>query len=199
MGRPPLSAAPSNVPPAQLVKLALQIARGSPCAKSQRGVVAYQWDDQNDHPSVVGTGTNGPPGALSCDGSEACRESCPKRCVHAEMRALWQAAPLMLPHVSAPYALGHRVHLIHVELSGHASTPIVACDGPKCWQCSRALLDVGAAGIWLWEIMMIDMPNGPAMAITNPTPDTMAPVGHWVYYDAETFHRVTSERCKVHH
>lgn len=192
----PAKPPPSDVPPAQLVKLALQLARGAPCAKSQRGVVAYQVDDQADHPSVVGTGTNGPPGGLSCDGSEACRESCPKRCVHAEIRALWQAAPLMLPHVSAPYALGHRVHLIHVELSNLPGDEIVACDGPKCWQCSRQLLDVGAAGIWLYEAVVetVEVDDG-----DGHMDEVLSTRKFWRYYDAETFHRVTSERCKVHH
>lgn len=218
---------PSEAPPDQLVKLALVIANRSPCAKSKRGVVAYVLDDQADHSSVVGTGHNGPPGyGLTCDGSLACRDSCPKRCIHAEQRALWQAAPLMVPHVPVPAARG--VHLIHVEIEpkliGKTPYPIVACDGPKCWQCSRQLLDVGAAGIWLWEAMpadwcphldqhVHDCPLCQGSDCTYPHTDGK-PCDHaaderhhglpvvdarWRYYDSERFHRVTSERCNVHH
>lgn len=160
-------------PPDEAVEAALAAARKSPCAKSQRGVSAYLLLDAAPAPiTVVATGFNGPPGTIPCDGSDACRASCKQRCVHAEMRALRQVATM---------PLRHRVSLVHVELDGAGA--LVAGGGPSCWQCSREVLDVGVAGVWLYQYGVI----GPRGLVGSA----------WLFYEALDFHQMTLVVCQI--
>lgn len=110
----------------------VRAAQSGPCAKSKRAVFIVR-------PSgvVVGRGVNAQPGPFECDGSEGCRATCSKLCVHAEMAALRHAGR---------DAIG--AHLIHVKavadkVVGEVSGP------PSCWQCSREILDAGISMVWL--------------------------------------------------
>lgn len=118
-----------------MIDEAIAVAQGSPCRKSRRGVVAFDDDAQ-----ILGRGYNGPPGVFRCDGSDACRRDCAKRCVHAEMRAL---RGLQSPH-------RNKLDLIHVEID-EQSRLCIATGGPSCWQCSREILETRMRGIWLYE------------------------------------------------
>lgn len=88
-----------KVPPGEAVRAAMDAARHSPCAKTQRGAVVYRRENVDTvtgigHVTLVGAGFNGPPGigTGSCDRSDSCKRDCGKRCVHAEVRALVAAS-----------------------------------------------------------------------------------------------------------
>lgn len=126
-------------PPDVAVTAALRAAAMSPCAKSKRGVAAFVAYD--DSTTVIATGFNGPSGPFMCDGSDACRNDCSKRCVHAEMRCI---------RTLASHHWRERVQLVHVKLN---EPDTVARGGnPSCWQCSREILDSGLAGVWLFQL-----------------------------------------------
>ena len=72
-------------PPDEVVRLAVQAAQLSPCAKSKRGVIAWLPERPGLRPlmRVLGEGHNAPPIGYRCDGSAKCRASCGKVCEHA--------------------------------------------------------------------------------------------------------------------
>lgn len=111
-------------------RLAVETARKSPCAKSKRGVVVF-----GACVEFVAAGFNGPPPGFACDGSDACREACAKLCLHAEQRALSEAA-----------SLHGLTDLLHVKVVNGESVP---SGPPSCWQCSRAILDSDVQRVWL--------------------------------------------------
>lgn len=118
---------PTN-PPARFIAAAIAEAMKSPCAKSKRGVVIWRGHD------LLSRGWNAPPDPFICDGSAACRESCNKLAVHAEVDALLQC--------SDPEGAS----MLHVKVvDGRA----VTSGGPSCWQCSRVILAAGIAWVWL--------------------------------------------------
>lgn len=167
-------------PPKYVVDLALAEAIQSPCQKSKRGVAAFvvirpSGFQTNPSIHVVASAYNGAPDG-SCDGSEACRRDCAKRCAHAEQRAI------RLALFAGAFAPAH-MQLVHVKV---VDGEIVAGGGPSCWQCSRDILDAGFAGIWLFE----HDDRHPASAALHGK-------GAWRYYDAQTFHRITSEACGI--
>ena len=132
---PGMPAAPDQF----LIDSALDIAAQSPC-RSKRGVVLY--DPTTG--AFRGASHNGPPRSLTCPGRATCAGTCDQRSVHAEVRALRAAEAYRLHHRPGPY------DLVHVELAADGS--VVACAGPRCWQCSREILDVGfVGGVWLYE------------------------------------------------
>jgi deoxycytidylate deaminase len=155
------------------IDTAIYAAARSIC-RSKRGVALFNARTGAHR----GDGHNGPPAPFTCPGREACTGTCGKRCVHAEMRAL---------RAGFEYGQYHDlddIELIHVELTPDGSG-VVACDGPKCWQCSREIVDVGfVKGVWLYELSGEQQRS----AFTNDH-------GHWRRYSAEEFHRVTLERC----
>lgn len=164
-------------PPGEVVELAERTAAQSPCSKSKRGVVAYM---TTPDVRVLSVGFNGPPHGFVCDGSPECRATCGKFCVHAELRALWGA----WSHLGDAMA-GHLVQLVHVKI-GDAGK-LVPGGGPSCWQCSRHILDAGAAGIWLYE-----SPSGVPYTLA----DEDAP-GAWRYYTAVDFHTITLANTEI--
>lgn len=109
---------------------AIEAAKNSPCSKSKRGVII--WDGRSGA-GRWSSGFNGPPAGFTCDGSDACRESCGMICVHAEIRALM--------HVGREHT-----DLLHVKVK--AGQP-VASGPPSCPHCSKAILDRGISRVWL--------------------------------------------------
>jgi hypothetical protein len=165
-------------PPTWAIQLALEAAANSPC-RSKRGVVTYYEDPGVDgRPGVVvGTGHNGPPAPLTCPGRARCAGLCGQISVHAELRAL-RFRP----------AVGVLVDLVHVELGPDGG--VVACDGPRCAQCSREILDVGfVAGVWLYELVRTpdesEQLAGSGVFVERPT---------WRRYAAQDFHATTLAR-----
>lgn len=115
---------------------AVEAARFSPCAKSQRGVVI--WRPGFPLMSTCRVGFNHPPEPFKCDGSQLCRESCNKLCVHAEQAALLQFAAEGLSTDGC--------HMLHVKVV--QGEPVVS-GPPSCWQCSRMLLSARLEAMWL--------------------------------------------------
>jgi deoxycytidylate deaminase len=164
------------------IQVALDAAAESPCAKSRRGVAAFVEDadrDWYDGRRIVAVGHNGPPAPFMCDGTSACRADCGRRCVHAEMRALRQVVQWPMPE---------RVRLVHVKIDGRGE--LVAGPGPSCWQCSREVLDVGIAGVWLYELDA----RGPT---TSAHVEGLIHGTGWRFYSALDFHRATLEACEI--
>lgn len=130
-------------PPDQAIEMAVSAGKLSPCEKSKRGCSAYTESaigaEYGDRYQFLGAAFNSPPFPYKCDGSDACKKDCGKRCSHAEARAIRQFA-----HVRQP----DRIRLVHIKVVDGKG---VSGGGPSCWQCSRDLLDVGFGGIWLWE------------------------------------------------
>jgi hypothetical protein len=169
-----MNAASSDAPLPEYIDAAIAAARRSPCAKSKRGVVIYRH-------GIVGVGFNGQPSG-ECGGSGGvCWPVCHKVCVHAEMRAIREALQRPGCHTSLPdlHEPGHRPHallhdpgyrLVHVKVIDGA---LVASGGPSCWQCSREILDVGLAGVWLFHF------EG------------------WRFYPADEFHAETLRACEL--
>lgn len=126
-------------PKKDVVERALKAAAKSPCLKSRRGCVALAIHEGRQ--VVIGEGFNGPPVGSGCDGSEECRATCNKRCVHAEVRAMNDAE---VGHdMIFPYSL------VHVKLGENGL--LAPSGGPSCWQCSREVLDRGCQGVWLFH------------------------------------------------
>lgn len=166
-----------------LIASALAVAALSPC-RSKRGVVLYD----PDNGAVRGLGHNGPPASHPCPGRSLCSGTCGQLSVHAEIRALREAAV----YVAMRRPLGP-FDLLHVELA--ADGGVFACDGPGCWQCSREILDVGfVGGVWLYE--RAGCPHCEAGEIA---PERQCPrgAGGWRRYAAGEFHRVTLARCGI--
>lgn len=126
--------------PEAALALAVEVARQSPCAKSQRGVVLFRDErlGQRGHREPIAVGFNAPPQPFACDGSAACRGACNQVAVHAEQAALMYAA--------AHGRKTDQAEMLHVKVVDGVAVP---SGGPSCWQCSRLLLEAGVAGMWL--------------------------------------------------
>lgn len=173
-----------TAPPDYVIAAAIEAANQSPCAKSHRGVALFdpeQAERALNYRDIIGgdiaafranfvivsRGFNGPPCGFGCDGSEQCRAACPKVCLHAEDRA-----------IRAAFDSANDCELVHVEV---VDGKVVACDGPKCWQCSRLVLDAGVRGVWLYERVR----------------DEIGRLEAWVFYTADAFHHATLKRCEL--
>lgn len=158
-------------PPQHVIDKALEVAIWSPCAKSKRGVVV--WDPVTG--TIRGDGFNGPPEGFTCPGREACRGTCSLRCVHAEMRALEDATAYRATYTANFDRVG-LFDLLHVELAPDGG--VVPCDGPRCAQCSKHIVDAGfVGGVWLY----VNTP--PLMREAHPQA-TM-----WLRYSVKAFHK----------
>lgn len=204
-------------PQEDMVTLAIEAATRSPCAKSKRGVVVYgplnTFGVSDDERYFIGDGFNGMPNGYSCDGSDACRSMCSKRCLHAEDRAIRNA----LGEESRGHL--HGCEAVHVKVVGGK---LAWGGGPSCWQCSRTVLDVGLEAFWLYERVhkTCTCPHadygesgtdcfycdGVWCAVHSELAESscscspvdrhtgLPPVqAHWVRYTADEFHRVTLE------
>lgn len=146
-----------TAPPDWIVSRAEIVATRSPCAKSRRGVVLFdrvlelrrQAMNGDDVPAnlfgaqasliVVSDGWNRPAAGFDwCDGSDRCKATCSKRCVHAEMMALSESRGIQ------------GLDLLHVKIGDDKR--LVGGGGPSCWQCSRLISESSINGVWLYEI-----------------------------------------------
>lgn len=139
-------------PPDQVIELAVEAAKRSPCAKSKRGAVIFEPRLADRHQrgtssplhfpmGVVASGRNHPPFGFQCDGSDACRASCGEICLHAESEAIRAAV--------SKWGTGDMsvLDLVHVKV---VAGELVAGGPPSCWQCSREVADHGIS-VWLYE------------------------------------------------
>lgn len=160
-----------------VVEAAVAAARLSPCQKSKRGVVIFVPDSA----TVIASGWNGQPGDRACDGSDGCRATCAKRCLHAEHRAIRQAIAVVSQSYSSGLAWRERgagravptlkhFDALHVKIT---AGQLDSSGPPSCWQCSREVLDVGLGGFWLLQDWA------------------------WRRYDADTFHHETLINCEI--
>ena len=129
------------------LKVAVEAARQSPCAKSNRGVIIWK----RDWPPWVAeyffvTGHNHPPEPMKCDGSEACRAACNKLCIHAETDALFNFGRWSEPEEEHEQRLVDGFEMLHVKVVDGAAVP---SGQPSCWQCSRDILAVQLKAMWL--------------------------------------------------
>lgn len=190
---------PDAMPPQFAITAAEAAAALSPCQKGQRGATLHRVIEiLDDGREVVretfAQGWNGPPWVwsgdspdheLACDGSEACRRDCARRCEHAERRAI--AALTATGQRESPGLVPHLLRMVHVKIGpdGH----VVAGKGPSCAECARAILDAGIGGIWLFEVIAgIFYKDG--KLTENP--------GVWRYYTAEQFHEVTMHNLGIY-
>lgn len=181
-----------NVPPEYVIELAREAAMKSPCAKSKRGAVIFSpeeadrlatntnevfaqqygtFTEAHRRAAEIRTvarsvGYNGQPPPFKCAGTKLCGEDCAKLCLHAEQRAILDMRGEDCD----------QLELVHVKV---VDGQVVPSGGPSCWQCSRIIVEVGLAGVWLYE-----GPRGPR----GPRG-----VAHtcWRFYDAAYFHKVT--------
>lgn len=129
-------------PPDSAIAAAISYARKSPCAKSKRGAAVFyerSYGPPERRIVIAGTGFNGPPEGVACDGSDACRAHCRVRCQHAEARSVHES--LHLESLSD-------CELVHVKV---VDGKLVSGGGPSCVACSGLLLDVKIGGVWLYE------------------------------------------------
>lgn len=143
-----------------MLEHAAEQARMSPCSKSKRGVVVWSCHTG----LVLSRGFNHPPEPFRCDGSEACRAACGKRCVHAEQAALLD--------------LGDRVvgmHMLHVKVVDGQPVP---GGPPSCSQCSKLILAAGIEAMWLYE-------HGPQIQLDGTRAGVLVP------YHADDFHALS--------
>jgi deoxycytidylate deaminase len=174
----------ATAPPEWAIEDAVDAARLSPCQKRKVGISVYYSlrpleGGRELAQATSASGYNGPPWTWdgddpdvegACDGSEACRRDCARRCVHAEPRAIDAITQDRRDY-------GHRLRLVHVKLDDAGK--VMACDGPSCIDCSKQILDAGIGGIWLYE----QVPDG------DPA---------WRYYRALDFHEATERRLGIH-
>lgn len=173
-------------PPQTMIDAALSAARSGPCAKSKRGVAIYHPPgNANERPLLFASNWNAPPYPLTCAGNDVCRENCSAICVHAEAAAITAA----LEECGRGRTLV-RCELVHVKVS--ADGRLVGGKGPSCWQCSKLVLQVGLAGVWLYEAPEI------SVALANvPEAGEDCPPAKWVFYSALDFHMTTLEACEL--
>jgi deoxycytidylate deaminase len=132
-------------PPVQAIAKAVEMAMQSPCAKSRRGAVVFD----PSMGSLISGGWNAPPSGRECDGSKACRESCARRCLHAEATALRWVYLLAMRGDRSEVAAVKRLELVHVKVVDG----LVAGGGPSCASCSMDILNSGIAAVWLFQTM----------------------------------------------
>ncbi len=208
-------------PPSRVVDWAVKVSLRSPCTKSQRGVVLFSRElvdiamaDDTDPGSwvICSEGHNGPPRGFVCDASNRCKAACGKVCLHAEDRAIREAA------IGA--GINSDLELVHVKT---VNGQLVAEGGPSCWQCSRLVVEVGLRGVWLYEAQRwhVELTCQACRRITvvpqgggttgvckhcNLLGGLLEVPGHQVYdqtsgvwrvYTAEEFHLATLKACDL--
>lgn len=129
-----------------MIDEAAQVAKGSGCMTSRRGVVIWPMPSyplrQDVIPSrlVLARGTNHQPAPHRCDGSAECEAACAMLCVHAE--------DVALRALSGQWSGFGGLHMLHVKVNADGS--LAPKGEPRCWQCSRQILDSKAiAYVWL--------------------------------------------------
>lgn len=141
---------------------AVEAASWSKCLKSQRGVVIWRRSG-----GVLSQGFNFPV-TTACDGSDACKADCAKRCIHAEQHALMEAQR---------YGKGvHGAEMLHVKTVNGAPVP---SGEPSCWQCSRVIATSDLAAMWL---LVLNADGDPVLR----------------RYTTREFHELTLTNCGIH-
>ena len=128
-------------PPVHVIAAAVQAATHSPCQKSKRGAAIFEpWSGR-----VIGIGNNHLP-IDHCTGSDRCRATCGRRCIHAEEVAV--RAALHCRRVIEFSLVAAPVELVHAKV---VDGQLVGSGGPSCWQCARLLVEVQVAAVWLYR------------------------------------------------
>lgn len=157
-------------PNMKAVQAVVQAARQSPCQKSKRGAAIVGGD------GTIVAAWNALPKPFACDGSEACRRDCARRCVHAEEQALLISAatrltkPCEVIHIKvvrpdvvieepveppAILAKGASKRVfgkpINGQVPGKANEDYapVPSGPPSCIECAKLMLAVGVHAVWL--------------------------------------------------
>jgi hypothetical protein len=165
-------------PDDKFVRFAEAAAACSPCAKSKRGVVAWQLDTL----AYLECAYNRPPRGYVCSHDPACKATCGQTAIHAE-----QALLTSLGMTIRTGAIG-TVDLLHVKIGPNGR--VIPGGGPSCVQCSKAILDGGlVAGMWLYE-------SGAVYA--SRVGDPVHITGSWRRYPADAFHRATLANLGLH-
>lgn len=133
-------------PPSHIIECVRQNAMKSPCAKSKRGAVIYGTMHGDPISLPLSAAWNTPPSPFTCGGSDACRDACARICVHAERGALDRL--LVHPSMSFGTIDYASLDLVHAKVIGDQ---VVATGKPSCVSCSKEILSVGIAGVWLYE------------------------------------------------
>jgi|CXWL01.1.fsa_nt_gi deoxycytidylate deaminase len=136
-------------------QLAISASKNSNCQKSTRGCVIY-----NPRTAWFAIGFNSPPQPLFCSGK--CFDNCNKFAIHAEQMCINEALKI---HRSAFGCV-----IAHVKTVGGNLVP---SGEPSCWQCSRAMLEAGLSGMWLYHDY------------------------GWKLYDVLSFHKETLKNCGI--
>jgi deoxycytidylate deaminase len=143
----------TNTPDQKWIDAAIEAARGSPCAKSQRGVAV------KDAKGNLFCAWNGLPKPLHCDGSQACRDACAQRCVHAEQQAIIllfaarATKPASLLHVKmkrtpSPADIFGGLDLVHRP---PPELKLVPSGPPSCAECAKLILHADLSTVWLYH------------------------------------------------
>lgn len=190
-----------GLPSAHAVKRAIDIARMSPCAKSQRGAVLFVSRDHRT--KIIAYANNHQPAPFACTKSAACFEHCGMLCLHAE-----QAALLALTEAEHDGQDGyeHRdMSMLHIKV---VDGPPVAGGPPSCLQCSRLIVDSDIEGVWLYQKLHPDVVAAQRAFQREKQRDLLAarnkdayelegahPSPVWVFWYREEFHRETMRNC----
>lgn len=103
-----------------------------------------------------------------CDGSDACRADCAKRCLHAEQHAIMEAQR---------YGKGIQgAEMLHVKIVDDQPVP---SGEPSCWQCSRVIIGSDLAAMWL---LVLNDEGEPVLR----------------RYTTREFHELTLRNCGIH-
>ena len=211
-------------PPASIISFAEDVARRSPCAKSKRGAVVFQGQNPRNgaNPTIYGHGFNGQPDPFRCTGTDRCRRLCGQLCEHAEGRAIRSASGCVFVTSGRAESGEPDVDLVHVKIGEDGK--LVAGGSPKCWQCSRAILDCGfIAGVWLYQRVpeencphIVESKRTDCMLCQGEACNLCSPPGSrtrcvhdvmerhhglampdavWHRYTADEFHRTTLRNC----
>lgn len=192
---------PDAAPPVWSIEDAESAASRSPCQKRKVGIDIYRCvralpGGRELVVDTMASGYNGPPWTYEgddpldegdCDGSEACRRDCARRCVHAEPRAIDAVIDSLRDH-------GNMLRMVHVKLDDAGK--LMACDGPSCVECSKLILDCGIGGIWLYELPTVAEAN--AAGVTHMDDPRHVALARWRYYPALEFHEATLDRLRIY-
>lgn len=173
-----------TAPHHRIISVAVSTANAGPCAKSKRCAAVYERvQDGTGRILTRGVCFNAPPLPLTCDGgTEKCRAACAKICIHAEAGALTCAIE------DAGRAITRdNWELVHVKTVDGA---LVAGGPPSCWQCSKMILGLGIAGVWLYKDGRDEdaFPAGSVAYDAGP---------RWRFYTPLDFHMETLANCDL--
>jgi deoxycytidylate deaminase len=123
---------PAYKPPEHVIEAARLAGVLSPCGKSKRGAAIF--DPSTGE--VTSRGCNHLPARIPCDGDEACRAACNRRCIHAETAAIVDAHRDSLPGCE----------IVHVKV---VDDGVVTSGPPSCVPCAAMILRARLDAAWL--------------------------------------------------